>query len=94
MRYRSFRALALLPFSLCAFALSPCFCASVAPSSSTAGIERYHGKLYADGPAEPRKFALTYDDGPGYITTDLLELLEKYGAKATFFMTGDSIRVT
>ena len=37
-------------------------------------------------------FALTYDDGPGYITGDLLALLEKRGVKATFFMLGSSVR--
>ncbi|KAK6843034.1 chitin deacetylase [Apiospora arundinis] len=32
--------------------------------------------------------ALTYDDGPSGYTNDLLDLLAKYSAKATFFMTG------
>ena len=33
--------------------------------------------------------ALTYDDGPSLISTKkLLDLLERYGAKATFFVTG------
>ena len=33
--------------------------------------------------------ALTYDDGPSQISTKkLLDLLERYGAKATFFVTG------
>ncbi|KAK8027637.1 carbohydrate esterase family 4 protein [Apiospora marii] len=32
--------------------------------------------------------ALTYDDGPSGYTNDLLDLLAKYNAKATFFMTG------
>lgn len=38
------------------------------------------------------QFALTYDDGPGLITDDLLKLLEKRGARATFFMLGSSVR--
>lgn len=38
------------------------------------------------------QFALTFDDGPGYITGDLLKLLEKRGVKATFFMLGSSVR--
>lgn len=29
---------------------------------------------------------LTFDDGPHYITIDILNLLDKYNAKATFFM--------
>jgi len=52
----------------------------------------YAGKFYADGPSSKNEFALTYDDGPGYITGDLLKLLDKYGVKATFFMTGYSVR--
>ncbi len=45
------------------------------------------------GPAKrTAQFAITYDDGPGVITEDLLKLLEKRGAKATFFMLGSSVR--
>ncbi len=57
-----------------------------------AGIEQYYGKFYSDGPSGKKEFSLTYDDGPGFITGDLLKLLEKYGAKATFFMTGGAVR--
>jgi peptidoglycan/xylan/chitin deacetylase (PgdA/CDA1 family) len=38
------------------------------------------------------QFALTYDDGPGQITGDLLALLERRKVKATFFMLGSSVR--
>ncbi len=51
--------------------------------------------LLAAGPqaAAPRgKFALTFDDGPGYVTADLLKLLEKRKARATFFMLGSAVR--
>jgi peptidoglycan/xylan/chitin deacetylase (PgdA/CDA1 family) len=34
--------------------------------------------------------ALTYDDGPSNYTSDLLDLLKKYNAKATFFITGNN----
>ncbi|KAH8195227.1 hypothetical protein TruAng_010610 [Truncatella angustata] len=34
--------------------------------------------------------ALTYDDGPSGYTSDLLDLLAKYNAKATFFITGNN----
>lgn len=36
--------------------------------------------------------ALTFDDGPGEDTGRLLEVLEQYGAKATFFLCGTSLR--
>ncbi len=35
--------------------------------------------------------ALTFDDGPGEYTDELLDCLEKYDAKATFFMLGQCI---
>lgn len=40
------------------------------------------------GPRHRPALALTFDDGPSPATTALLELLEKYGAKATFFPCG------
>jgi peptidoglycan/xylan/chitin deacetylase (PgdA/CDA1 family) len=36
----------------------------------------------------PNKVALTFDDGPSLYTKDLLDLLAKEGARATFFITG------
>jgi peptidoglycan/xylan/chitin deacetylase (PgdA/CDA1 family) len=35
--------------------------------------------------------ALTYDDGPGTSTRAVLELLERHGAEATFFMVGSEV---
>lgn len=50
------------------------------------------GKFYSDGPSGKKEFALTYDDGPGVVTGDLLKLLKENNAKATFFITGYSVR--
>lgn len=36
--------------------------------------------------------ALTFDDGPSESTPELLELLAKHNAKATFFMCGENVR--
>jgi peptidoglycan/xylan/chitin deacetylase (PgdA/CDA1 family) len=36
--------------------------------------------------------ALTFDDGPSESTPDLLELLDRHGARATFFMCGANVR--
>jgi peptidoglycan-N-acetylglucosamine deacetylase len=42
---------------------------------------------------DPREAALTYDDGPNDACTEsLLELLDRYNAKATFFMIGRFVR--
>lgn len=36
--------------------------------------------------------ALTFDDGPGSYTTELLSLLDQYDAKATFFLIGGNVK--
>jgi len=44
------------------------------------------------GSAERRAIALTFDDGPSPATPRVLEILERYGVKATFFECGVNIR--
>jgi peptidoglycan/xylan/chitin deacetylase (PgdA/CDA1 family) len=36
--------------------------------------------------------ALTYDDGPGGSTSAVLDLLDRHGAQATFFMVGSEVQ--
>lgn len=38
----------------------------------------------------PGKVALTFDDGPGPYTAELLDILKANGVRATFFLVGDS----
>ena len=64
---------------------------SGAAASLAAGTPQA-GKFFAEGDPKKAEFALTFDDGPGYITEDLLKLLEQRGAKASFFMLGTSAR--
>ncbi|KAJ5388676.1 hypothetical protein N7509_011217 [Penicillium cosmopolitanum] len=62
--------------------------------SPTKDIPRPHIGLVPYAPTEirsctvPGTVALTFDDGPSRYTGDLLDLLEKYEAPATFFVTG------
>src|SRR5258708_32274464 len=43
--------------------------------------------------AAPLHLALTFDDGPNpAVTPQLLDLLDKYNARATFFMIGRFVR--
>ncbi len=43
--------------------------------------------LYADKDGEEEKYVyLTFDDGPSDLTPKVLDLLDQYGAKATFFV--------
>lgn len=43
------------------------------------------------GPAQRRAVALTFDDGPSEGSWELLEALEAYGARATFFQCGANV---
>ena len=44
-------------------------------------------------PAEPKCVYLTFDDGPiPEVTPWVLDILDQYGVKATFFMVGDNVR--
>jgi hypothetical protein len=40
---------------------------------------------------KPGTIALTFDDGPYNFTSHLLDVLAAYGAKATFFITGNNL---
>ncbi|SFC57699.1 Peptidoglycan/xylan/chitin deacetylase, PgdA/CDA1 family [Flavobacterium phragmitis] len=52
----------------------------------------YHVKAYCSNPLETeQKIALTFDDGPSPYTLEVLELLKKYNASATFFCIGKNI---
>jgi peptidoglycan/xylan/chitin deacetylase (PgdA/CDA1 family) len=44
------------------------------------------------GTGERRSVALTFDDGPSESTPELLELLDRFGVKATFFQVGSHVR--
>jgi peptidoglycan/xylan/chitin deacetylase (PgdA/CDA1 family) len=48
-----------------------------------------YGRTFASGPRGSKRIALTYDDGPNDPHTyRLLEVLEKHGVRATFFLIG------
>jgi peptidoglycan/xylan/chitin deacetylase (PgdA/CDA1 family) len=43
------------------------------------------------GPSKSGAVCLTYDDGPGRCTPELLGVLARHGARATFFMVGAEV---
>jgi peptidoglycan-N-acetylglucosamine deacetylase len=49
------------------------------------------GDLLARGPHDSGAVAITYDDGPGRSTEEILALLDRHGARATFFMVGAEV---
>lgn len=50
------------------------------------------GHLYTRGPSDRQEIALSFDDGPGPETPQLLELLDRHGVKATFFVLGEAVQ--
>ena len=59
-------------------------------STSRTVVVMSHDKPAAAAAAEPngRVIYLTFDDGPSSYTSKLLDVLKKYGVKATFFVCG------
>ncbi|MCD0469479.1 polysaccharide deacetylase family protein [Flavobacterium sp. JAS] len=52
----------------------------------------YHVKAFCNNSSEKeKKIAITFDDGPSIFTLEVLELLKKHNAKATFFCIGKNI---
>lgn len=80
--------------------LAPLIGAGVAVAA--AGVAAYHsmapwsqgfGTTFVGGPAIGKQIALTYDDGPNDPhTLRLMEVLEKDGVRATFFVIGRYVR--
>jgi peptidoglycan/xylan/chitin deacetylase (PgdA/CDA1 family) len=51
-----------------------------------------NGQVVRRGSSTGRKVALTFDDGPGIYTRQILSILKRYKAKATFFSVGSVVR--
>ena len=49
------------------------------------------GTVFAHGSKARHVVALTFDDGPGPQTLQVLDVLDKYGIKATFFLIGKNV---
>jgi peptidoglycan/xylan/chitin deacetylase (PgdA/CDA1 family) len=50
------------------------------------------GESYHHGDRSQPALALTFDDGPSESTPKLLDVLDQYRVRATFFMCGDNVR--
>ncbi len=72
--------------------------ATIAAASAAAAYGAVHPRAQIFGRTvcrtnSPRKLAITFDDGPNpAITPKLLDLLDRYNAKATFFLIGQYVR--
>ncbi|NLO81944.1 MAG: polysaccharide deacetylase family protein [Clostridiales bacterium] len=55
--------------------------------------DAYPDSVFTCLPAAKNEIALTFDDGPDpHITPQILEILEEYNVKATFFVTGENVK--
>jgi peptidoglycan-N-acetylglucosamine deacetylase len=53
---------------------------------------QFFGGLTSNVSTEKKVVAITFDDGPTQNVEDILPILEKYNAKATFFLIGNEIK--
>ncbi|MBB4932567.1 peptidoglycan/xylan/chitin deacetylase (PgdA/CDA1 family) [Lipingzhangella halophila] len=65
---------------------------SGAPSDPVPGVLPVRDDSVDCSTAESKCIALTFDDGPGERTPELLDALAEHDAKATFFLTGEPLR--
>lgn len=47
--------------------------------------------FYANGDGKKKQISLTFDDGPGINTPEILKILKEKNVKATFFIYGNSV---
>jgi peptidoglycan/xylan/chitin deacetylase (PgdA/CDA1 family) len=74
------------------FVLAGVFWFVVAVIGSAFIGSNYHVKTYCSNPSETDKnIAITFDDGPHPMTLQVLDVLKKHNAKATFFCIGKNI---
>lgn len=67
---------------------------AITGTDTSMSYTKLYPELYADAPIEfisPEKtIYLTFDDGPSENTLEILDILDRYDIKATFFMSGGS----
>ncbi|KAK3824737.1 MAG: hypothetical protein J3Q66DRAFT_293469 [Benniella sp.] len=50
----------------------------------------YHAGQVLNSCIQPKSYAVSFDDGPGQLTDELLDHLDEQNLKVTFFMNGDN----
>lgn len=88
----NFRSISL--FILISAALFPASTFAVTDEEIPVPIQRFstYGQILWHGNRNLPEVALTFDDGPSaQFTPQILDILKKYGVKATFFVLGENI---
>lgn len=78
----------VLPAMLCAALLAP---QGTQAAEMTNQYAPYHGHLIYEEVMGENLCALTFDDGPSNFTPQLLDMLDEYGIRATFFVLGRNV---
>ncbi len=69
-----------------------CYFCKMKSTTIPAFLRLFYPSLLWQMPAGEQRLFLTFDDGPHpLITPEVLDLLEKYGAKETFFCVGENV---
>lgn len=50
------------------------------------------GNFYGNGDRSKKQIAITFDDGPGPATVEILDILDQFKVKAAFFMLGENVK--
>lgn len=69
-----------------------CLTACITASGRTSDEKVLEKNLIARLPLSPKQLVLTFDDGPGELTGELLDFLKEEQISATFFVTGKIAR--
>jgi peptidoglycan-N-acetylglucosamine deacetylase len=85
-RRRPRRALLALPMLPALLAAAGCAYLAINPNSQV------YGRIYLHGSRADKTVALTFDDGPNEpYTSEVLDILDHYGVKATFFEIAQNV---
>lgn len=86
-----------------AFASAALICVSLVPVREAAASKplvkdrayyEQRGEIVWEAPVSKKQIALTFDDGPDeYETVQILDILKKHDAKATFFVVGQQAKI-
>lgn len=83
----------LIKIFLFLYFLTPCLLITNKAQADLNKRKNKTGLIYYHGNQDIKKIALTFDDGPSAIYTEqILDILGKYNAKATFFVIGKNVK--
>ena len=87
------KQLALLDADEQIVALRKQTCGRTKPPVQIKHVNTKTGRLVKDGVLSPGRFALTFDDGPSLIATELImQILDEFGVCCNFFHIGDKAK--